>query len=347
MHLSHSLPELIHTEEELHEVMTCPDEALINFIASLNSPLLILGAGGKMGPTLTVLAHRAVQAAGRGPQIIAVSRYSDPKVRKWLEAQGVQTLAADLMDRSSVAKLPDSENIIYMIGWKFGTTGNPARTWAVNTLIPSFVADRYPHARFAALSSGNVYPLAPVSGSGSLESDPLTPMGEYANSCVARERIFEFYAQKNDTPVTLVRLSYALDLRYGVLVDIAQKVFAGESVDVGMGYANGIWQGDANAMVIRSLALASTPATALNLTAHRFSVREVAYTFGHFLDCPVKIVGEEQESALLSDLRKLHASLGQPPMQLETIIRWTAHWIKQKGRLLGKPTHFETRDGVY
>jgi len=240
MHLSHSLPELIHTEEELHEVMTCPDEALINFIATLNSPLLILGAGGKMGPTLTVLAHRAVQAAGRGPQIIAVSRYSNQKVRKWLEAQGVQTLAADLMDRSSVAKLPDSENIIYMIGWKFGTTGNPARTWAINTLIPSFVADRYPHGRFAALSSGNVYPLVPVSGGGSLESDPLTPMGEYANSCVARERIFEFYAQQNDTPVTLVRLSYALDLRYGVLVDIAQKVFAGEPVDVSMGYANGI-----------------------------------------------------------------------------------------------------------
>jgi len=217
----------------------------------------------------------------------------------------------------------------------------------VNTLIPSFVADRYPHARFAALSSGNVYPLAPVSGSGSLESDPLTPLGEYANSCVARERIFEYYAQQNGTPIALVRLSYALDLRYGVLVDIAQKVYSGEPVDVRMGYANGIWQGDANAMIIRSLVLASTPAIALNLTAHRFQVREVAHTFGQLLGKPVSITGTEQSTALLSDLSKLHASLGKPPLPLETIMRWTAHWIQLQGRILGKPTHFEARDGVY
>lgn len=347
MHTIQSIPDLIHSEEELLEVMTRPDEMLIKYIATLNSPLLILGAGGKMGPTLAVLAQRAVQAAGQGPQIIAVSRFSDREVRGWLEDQGVHTLAADLMDRSTVAQLPNTENIIYMIGWKFGTTGNPARTWAVNALIPSFAADRYPHARFAALSSGNVYPLAPVSGTGSLESDPLTPLGEYANSCVARERIFEYYAQQNETPMTLVRLSYSLDLRYGVLVDIAQKVLAGETVDVSMGYANGIWQGDANAMIIRSLALASVPATALNLTAHRFSVREVAHTFGYLLGRPVNITGTEQPTALLSDLSNLHASLGKSPLPLETIIRWTAHWIKLQGRILGKPTHFEARDGVY
>jgi nucleoside-diphosphate-sugar epimerase len=300
-----------------------------------------------MGPTLAVLAHRAVQAAGHGPEIIAVSRYSDQKVRKWLEGQGVQTVAADLMDRSALKRLPESDNIIYMIGWKFGTIGNPARTWAVNTLIPSFVAERYPNARFAALSSGNVYPLSPASGSGSLESDPLTPLGEYANSCVARERILEYYSQKNDTPVTLVRLSYALDLRYGVLVDIARKVYANQTVNVSMGYANGIWQGDANAMIIRSLGLARSPANALNLTAHRFSVREVAHTFGRIMERPVTITGTEQPDAFLSDLDKLHASLGKPPTPLETVIRWTAHWIQQQGRLLGKPTHFETRDGVY
>ncbi|TFG68946.1 MAG: NAD(P)-dependent oxidoreductase, partial [Anaerolineales bacterium] len=289
----------------------------------------------------------AVHAAGQGPQILAVSRFSDQKTREWLESQGVRTIAADLMDRSGVAQLPDAANIIYMIGWKFGTTGNPARTWAVNTLIPSFIAERYPYARFAALSSGNVYPFAPVSGGGSLESDSLTPLGEYANSCVARERIFEYYAQQNGTPMTLVRLSYALDLRYGVLVDIAQKVYDGEPVDVGMGYANAIWQGDANAMIIRSLALAASPATALNLTAHRFQVREVAHTFGQLMGKPVSIIGTEQPTALLSDLSKLHASLGKSTLSLDRILRWTAHWIQQQGRILGKPTHFEARDGVY
>ena len=341
------IPEYIETEEQLNEVMTRPDEPLVNFISTLKTPLLILGAGGKMGPTLAVLARRAVQTAGQGPEIIAVSRYSDGKVRKWLENKGVHTVAADLLDRSALAHLPESDNIIYMIGWKFGTTGNPARTWAVNTLIPSFVAERYPHARFSALSSGNVYPLTPVSGTGSLETDPLTPPGEYANSCVARERIFEFYAQQNATPFALVRLSYALDLRYGVLVDIAQKVLAGEPIDVSMGYANGIWQGDANSMIIRSLGIASAPANAINLTAHRFSVREVAQTFGQLMDRPVSLVGTEQQTALLSDLTKLHTYLGRPPLALETVIRWTAHWILKSGRLLGKPTHFETRDGVY
>jgi nucleoside-diphosphate-sugar epimerase len=341
------LPEYIESEDQLNEVMTRPDEALVNFIGKLESPLLILGAGGKMGPTLAVLAHRAVQTAGKGPEIIAVSRFSDPNVRKWIQSQGVRTLAADLMDRKSLKSLPESSNIIYMIGWKFGTADNPAWTWAVNTLIPGFVLERYPNARFAALSSGNVYPLTPMTGSGSVETDALTPLGEYANSCVARERIFEFYAAQQGNPVTLVRLSYALDLRYGVLVDIAQKIFAGAPVDVSMGYANGIWQGDANSMIIRSLGFAQTPANAINLTAHRFSVRKVAHTFGQLLDREVIIEGEEQPNAFLSDLTKLKSTLGEPPVPLETVVRWTAYWIKQRGRLLGKPTHFETRDGVY
>jgi nucleoside-diphosphate-sugar epimerase len=288
-----------------------------------------------------------VQTAGQSPEVIAVSRYSDLKVRKWLEGQGVTTLAADLMDRSAVEQLPESDNIIYMIGWKFGTTGNPARTWAVNTLIPGFVAERYPRARIAALSSGNVYPLTPVAGGGSLETDPLTPQGEYANSCVARERILEYYSQQNHTPMTLIRLSYALDLRYGVLVDIAQKVLAGVPVDVRMGYANGIWQGDANAMIIRSLGIANSPANAINVTTHRFSVRKVARTFGQLMDRKVTFTGTEQDTAYLSNLSKMYSLLGSPAIPLETVIRWTAHWIMNQGCLLGKPTHFETRDGVY
>lgn len=345
--MTRPLPEYIETEDELNEVMTRPDKVLIDFISTLNSPLLILGAGGKMGPTLAVMAQRAVQAAGKGPDVIAVSRFSDQKVKTWLEEHGVRTISADLMDRSALNALPESDNIIYMIGWKFGTTAHPARTWAVNILIPSFVAERYPYASISALSSGNVYPLVPVTGSGSQETSPLTPLGEYANSCVARERIFEFYSQQNRTPVTLVRLSYALDLRYGVLVDIAQKVYAGEPVDVGMGYANGIWQGDANAMIIRSLGLAQSPAFALNLTAHRFSVRDAAYQFGNLMNRDVIITGAEQPTALLSNLDILHVALGKPPVPLKTVVRWTAKWIQLKGRLLGKPTHFEKRDGVY
>jgi nucleoside-diphosphate-sugar epimerase len=341
------LPDYITTENQLTEVMTRPDGALVEFVSTLSSPLLILGAGGKMGPTLAVLAHRAVRAAGQGPDIIAVSRYSDQKVRKWLERQGVKTMAADLMERSAMENLPESDNVIYMIGWKFGTTGNPAWTWAVNTLIPSFVGERYPHARIAALSSGNVYPLTSVTGGGSLETDPLTPLGEYANSCVARERILEFYSLRNHTPVALIRLSYALDLRYGVLVDIAQKVLTGEPIDIRMGYANGIWQGDANSMIIRSLGIADTPANAINLTAHRFSVREVAKTFGALMGRQVTFKGTEQDTAYLSDLTKMTKYLGHSAVPLEIVIQWTAHWITNRGRLLGKPTHFETRDGDY
>lgn len=342
-----SLPQYIESEEQLYEVMTRPDEQLIDFVSRLSSPLLILGAGGKMGPTLAVLAMRAVKCAASGQQVIAVSRFTDKAIQNWLESHGVITLAADLMDKGAVRQLPDSENIIYMIGWKFGTTTNPARTWAVNTLIPSYIAENYAHAKIAALSSGNVYPLVPVSGSGSLESDPLTPLGEYANSCIARERIFEYFSQINQTPMTMVRLSYALDLRYGVLVDIASKVYAGAPVDVSMGYANGIWQGDANAMIIRMLGLATTPAHAVNLTAHRFSIREAAHQFGELMQRPVKITGSEQPTAYLSNVDKLHTTLGEPAKPLATIIRWTAHWIQQHGRTLDKPTHFETRNGAY
>jgi nucleoside-diphosphate-sugar epimerase len=341
------LPEYINSEEQLNEIMTHPDDALVSFIKTLRSPLLILGAGGKMGPTLAVLAKRAARVASPDLDIIAASRFSDAGVKNWLESKGVITISADLMDKSALQQLPESENIVYMIGWKFGTVDNPARTWAVNTLIPSFVAERYPDTRFAALSSGNVYPMVSVTDNGSLETDPLIPLGEYANSCVARERIFEYYSQKNNTPVALIRLSYALDLRYGVLVDIAQKVYAGESIDVSMGYANGIWQGDANSMIIRCLGLASAPATALNLTAHRFSIRETAFMFGNLMHKPVKLTGIEQESAMLSDLTRMHTLLGAPSMPLEIIIQWTAHWVMHHRRLLGKPTHFETRDGVY
>ena len=341
-------PERIETVEALDKVMTRPQPALIEFVRTLSSPLLILGAGGKMGPTLARLARRAADAAGHELAVIAVSRFSNAQARQSLEAYGVQTLACDLFNRESLQTLPDAVNVIYLVGLKFGTSNNPALTWAANTLIPANVAERYPQARIAALSTGNVYPMALVNGTGWTEAAALTPLGEYANSAVARERIFEYQAAQHGTPITLVRLSYALDLRYGVLVDIAQKVFAGRPVDLTSGYFNCIWQGDANDLVIRSLALASSPPTALNLTgSERVSVRDVAARFGILMNRSVQFTGREAETALLSDTTLLRSRLGSPTMPLDTVIHWTAQWIMHDGYVLNKPTHFEVRDGAF
>jgi nucleoside-diphosphate-sugar epimerase len=296
------------------------------------------------------MARRAADVAGRGYslQIVAVSRFSDASARDWLDARGVKTISRDLFDRAALASLPDSQNVVYLVGLKFGTSRSPASTWAANTLIPANAAERYPKARIAALSTGNVYPLAPVSSGGFPESAPLTPLGEYANSAVARERIFEYFAAKNATPMTLVRLSYALDLRYGVLVDLAQKVYAGQPIDLTTGYVNCIWQGDANDAILRSLALATNPPTALNLTGtEKVSVRQAATRFGELMNRPVEFTGAEADTALLSDTSLMIEWLGKPAMPLDTVLRWTAHWIMDGGSTLNKPTHFEVRDGAF
>jgi hypothetical protein len=256
-------------------------------------------------------------------------------------------VSADLFDRDALARLPDAENVISLVGLKFGTTLNASRTWAVNTLVSANAAERYARARLVALSTGNVYPLVPVAGGGSVERDALTPLGEYANAAVARERIFEFMAERHQTPLALLRLNYAVELRYGVLVDIARKVEQGEPVDVTMGFLNCIWQGDANEMILRSLALAQVPALALNLTGPILSVRELAQRFGVLLKRPVQIVGKESDTALVSNIGLMQAMLGAPATPLEDVLRWTARWIQRGGRLLGKATHFEVRDGKY
>lgn len=342
------LPHTIDSEDELIEVMTRPRPVLVKFVGSLSGALVILGAGGKMGPTLAVLAARAVRAAGSRVEIIAISRFTDERIRGWLEDKGVRTVAVDLMDPGALSRLPESENVIYMVGRKFGTTRNPEETWAANTLLPARIAEHYAQARIAALSTGNVYPMVPVGSGGAVETDPLTPLGEYANSSVARERIFGFFSRRNGTLVTLIRLSYALDLRYGVLVDIATKVRAGQPVDVGMGHVNCIWQADANEMIIRSLALASSPATAINLTGVRpLAVREVAHRFGELMGRPARIVGAEGTTALLSNTERARRTLGAPPTPLDTVIRWTAHWVAAGRRVLDKPTHYEVRDGGF
>ena len=341
-------PDVIDSEEVLDEVMTRPSRALESFVRTLPSPLLVVGAGGKMGPSLCVQARRAADASGHDLEVIAVSRFSSEDARQWLEERGVRTLAADVMDRAAVERLPDATNVIYLVGQKFGTSEFPERTWAANTLAPAYVAERYPAARIVALSTGNVYPLGPVERGGADETEELTPLGEYANAAVARERIFQYYASRTGVAVTLVRLNYAVDLRYGVLVDIARKIVESGLVDVTMGYFNCIWQGDANDMILRSLKLAASPPAAINLTGEEVhAVRDVATRLAQSMGLPVRFTGQEAETALLSNASKAVQALGRPATPLDVVLRWTAHWVTSGKPLLGKPTHFEVRDGRY
>lgn len=343
-----TLPETIANEQELDDCLTTPTAELIEFAGKLNGDIVILGAGGKMGPSLAVLAQRAIEAAGGSASVIAVSRFSDEAAQRWLEERGVVTHKADLLDRASVDRLPDAANVLYMVGTKFGTSQNPSYTWAINTIVSGQVMLRYATSRVVALSTGNVYPFVPVASGGATEAGPVGPVGEYANAALGRERMFQFFSDRNATPVTLMRLNYAVDLRYGVLTDIGTKVFQGQSVDLRNGYLNCIWQGDANDAVIRALSVAESPPTLLNLTGpETLSVRKIAGQFAELLDKPVEFTGVEDDSALLSNSANCCEKLGRPKVSTETMIRWTAHWLQSGGRLLNKPTHFEVRDGKF
>jgi hypothetical protein len=329
------------TEAELEDALTRPRPVLVDFMRGVESPLVILGAGGKMGPTLAILARRAAEAAKHPLRIIAVSRFSDPRAKVALEKAGVETCEADLLDRQSFERLPDARNVIYLVGLKFGTAQNPSLTWAINTLVPAYAVERYPKARMVALSTGNVYPLVPVKSGGATEEHPLTPLGEYANAAVARERIFEYC----NPAVTRLRLNYAVELRYGVLVDIARRVWDEEVIDLANGCFNCIWQGDANEMILRSLSLDPGP---WNLTGPGIvSVREVAEQFGKRFSKKVRFTNQESDTALLNNAAKICERLGAPPTALPTVIDWIADWVRIGGRYLGKPTHYEVRDGAY
>ncbi len=304
-----------------------------------------------MGPTLAVLARRAADASGHPLEIIAVSRFRDPTVRQWFETRGVRTVSCDLLDAAAVTRLPDAQNIVYLVGLKFGTTQSPATTWAMNTLVPARVCERYPHSRMVALSTANVYPLSEVKRGGSVETDALTPVGEYANAAVGRERIFEFYSPRIGTSVCLLRLCYAVELRYGVLVDLVRQLHAGEPIPLATGHFNCIWQGDANEMILRALPLAASPPSVWNLSGPEvFSVRDVAGRLSNqwgWTDRTPRLIDEEAATALLINSSRLHAELGPPATSLETMLRWIAHWVPAGGSYLNKPTHFEVRDGVY
>ena len=342
-----SLPETLSTEAELEEILTRPSSSVTETMSKLAGPLLILGAGGKMGPTLAHLARRAAQAAEANIEIIAVSRFTDSASRDWLESRGIRTIPCDLMRREQVNQLPDAPSICYLVGMKFGTSERPSLTWAVNAIVPTHVCDRYPSSRFVALSTGNVYGLSPANQPGSREIDPVNAVGEYPNAALARERIFEFCSESNSTPVALVRLNYATELRYGVLVDIATLILDGRPIDLTMGHLNCIWQGDANESILRLFAHATTPPTLFNLTGPKLSVRAIALRLGELMQKPVAFMGEESDTALLADPGKIRSLLGEPTVPPETMLRWTAHWISSGGRSLGKPTHYQVRNGNY
>mgnify|MGYP001056332094 CR=1 FL=1 len=334
--------------EELEDRLTTPSEALVSDLAALDGDLMVIGAAGKMGPTLATLAKRGFMVAGLDRTVTAVARFSDAATRERLEAAGVATIAADLHDASQLASLPEASNIVYMLGTKFGTTGAEHQTWATNTYLAGKVAERFPQARWTVFSSGNVYPLRPVVQGGADESVTPDPVGEYAQSCLARERLFEHVSRQTGMPVTIYRLNYAIDLRYGVLFDIASQVHRGEAVDISMGNVNVIWQGDANEIALRALRLASSPPTVLNVTGpETISVRWLVEQFAARFGVEPKIVGEEAETALLNNAAASFGHFGYPSVPLVTMLDWVADWIERDMPTLNKPTHFQEREGKF
>ncbi len=335
-------------ETQLEQRLTEPTDATVSAARAFDGDLIILGAGGKMGPSLAVLARRALQQAGLSHRVICVSRFSSPAVADGLRQAGVAVIAADLLEAGALEALPDAPNVIYLAGMKFGSTGAEPLTWALNTFLPGLVARRFARSRIVALSTGNVYPFVPVISGGATEQTPPAPRGEYAMSCLGRERMFQHAALAWGARVTLVRLNYANDLRYGVLRDIAERVWREEPVDLSMGAVNVIWQGDANNAILQCLALCASPARILNLTGpETVSVRWLAERFGELLDRAPRFSGQEGPDALLSNAAEYCRLFGYPRVTLMQMIAWTAGWIKQGGRSLDKPTHFETRDGKY
>ena len=328
----------------LEEAMSRPSAALVETLAGVPGDIMVLGVGGKMGPTLARMAKRA--APGR--KVIGVARFSEAGLRERLQSQGIECIEADLLSREAIAALPDAGNIVFMAGRKFGSTGSEWLTWAMNAHVPALVAERFRRSRIVAFSTACVYPFVGTGTDGATEDVPPTaPSGEYANSCVARERMFEHFSHQHQTAGRLIRLSYAIDMRYGVLHDVAQKVLRGETIDLAMGYANVIWQGEANDWTLRSLAHCDTPATPLNLSGPKISIRAVAKSLGQRLGIAPVLAGQEAPTAWLIDSSLAYGLFGPPQVGLDTMLDWTADWVRRGGASLGKPTHYEARDGKY
>jgi len=342
------MPDWIQSEAELEGRLSTPSAEDVAFLRDLEGDLMIIGVAGKMGPSLARRAALAARAAGVPKRIIGVSRFSTPSVELSLQQAGVETVRTDLLDSGALAALPDARNVIFMAGRKFGSTGAESLTWAMNAYLPALIAERYRHSRIVSFSSGNVYPLVPVDSGGATEETPPAPLGEYAQSVLARERIFEHFSRRYETPVTSLRLNYAIDLRYGVLLDIGSKVFEGRSVDVTMGAVNVIWQGDANSVALRSISHAQSPPFILNLTgSETLSIRTLAKRFGEIFGKAPVVEGQESATALLNNASRCRRMFGAPSVTVEQMLEWTAHWVMSACPTLNQPKHFESRDGNY
>jgi nucleoside-diphosphate-sugar epimerase len=343
-----TLPGTIADVGQLDELLSEPTPQAVRTLAEIDGDIILLGAGGKMGPTLARMLRRTADAANSPRRITAVSRFSSDEAAQAVESAGVSIIRGDLLDENFVATLPQASNVIFMAGMKFGASNDTSATWAMNAYVPALVARHYRDSRIAAFSTGNVYPLvAPASG-GSTESDAPAPIGEYAMSALGRERMFGYFCRRQQTPTAILRLNYACELRYGVLVDLCRKVHAGEPIDLSMGYVNVIWQGDANAMTICSLADCSVPEFTINIAGPEIlSVREVCERFGKLLRATPRFVGTEAPDALLNDGSQGRELYGEPRVNAERLIEWIADWVARGRESLGKPTHFETRDGHF
>jgi NAD dependent epimerase/dehydratase family len=339
-----TLPTTIADIAALDELLCLPSQALLDDLKTVDGDIMVLGVAGKMGPTLAALA----KAATPERRIIGVARFSDASVKGWLHARGVETINCDLLDVAAVNALPKIPNIIFMAGRKFGAEGDLALTWAMNAHVPAIVAQAFRHSRIVAFSTGCVYPFVPVDGNGSDEGMAPNPPGEYAQSCVGRERMFEYFSKKFATPGRLFRLNYAIDMRYGVLYDIASKVWQGQPIDVSLGHVNVIWQGDASSQALRCLAHCETPASPINVSGREIlAVRDLATKFGALLGREPVIIGQEQSTAWLTDTSQAVKFFGPPVVDTPQLIAWTADWVARAMPNLGKPTKYEVRDGRY
>jgi nucleoside-diphosphate-sugar epimerase len=339
-----TLPKTIPDIAALDELLCRPSQALIDDLEKLDGDIMFLGVAGKMGPTLAGLA----KAASPRRRVIGVARFSEPDVEQWLRARGIETLHCDLLDEAAINELPKAPNVVFMAGRKFGAEGDLSLTWAMNAHVPALVAQAFAASRIVAFSTGCVYPFVPVDGRGADESIPPDPPGEYAQSCVGRERMFEYFSRKFGTPGRLFRLNYAIDMRYGVLHDIASKVWQGKPIDVSLGHVNFIWQGDAAAQALRCLAHCDTPTSPINVSGHEIlAVRDLAARIGKLLGREPVIVGKEEPTAWLTDTSQATRLFGLPIVDTEQLIRWTADWVARAMPSLGKPTKYEVRDGRY
>jgi nucleoside-diphosphate-sugar epimerase len=335
--------------DALEDILSEPSEAVIRTMGELEGDLVVLGVGGKMGPTLARMAKRASDSAGVKRRVIGVSRFSGPSLlQRRLQSWGIETHRCDLLDRDSYRQLPDAANVVFMAGMKFGSTGQEALTWAMNAFVPALVSERYRHSRIAVFSTGNVYGLSPVSNGGSVENDPLRPQGEYALSCLGRERIFEYFSRAYQVEMSILRLNYAVELRYGVLLDIAQKVFSGRVIPLEMGHLNAIWQADAAGLSLQALGRASTPPFVTNIAGPEIlSVRWIAEQFAGHFDKQPRFEGEESADALLNNAQKSFELFGKPKTSIAQMLCWIADWVARSGETLDKPTHFENRSGDF